>query len=83
MAGSQFPRARPAKTPAMRTPKLPPIDPAAVHVFHWSPHTLADLQRTPICSVCGNPKTHRVHDLRPVDEQAAVIDARKLGESGE
>lgn len=78
---SQFPVARPPKAAAKKTraPKR-----LQTHVFLNSGQTTHDL--VPICDrpECGQPRTHRVHDLyQVVDEDVAEVEARRVGEAGD
>lgn len=79
MKKSMFPTARPRKVPKS-PPRLVPIPREAIHVFRRSAHTLPGLNAEPLCDDCGNPQSHRVHDVAESPPEAAEIEARRLGE---
>jgi hypothetical protein len=74
---SQFPRAKPTKgARKKREPRQ-----WRTHVAFLGPY---DWDGVPICTTCGFRRDHKIHDLnQSAVIDAAEIDARKLGESGD
>lgn len=50
-----------------------------IHSFRASRYR--DYRMRPICEECGNVAESRVHDVPKTPDEAAEIDARKLGET--
>jgi hypothetical protein len=61
-------------------PRVPEI--RNVHTYQPDPYMAPTYGDAP-CSMCGFPKPSRVHDVPEPDPEAAVIDARILGETQE
>jgi hypothetical protein len=70
---SLFPKARPSRG-AKRKVKRGIVP----HPYVESGQS--DYRNVGICGRCGNLATHPVHDIPPVPDEAAEIDARRLGE---
>ena len=61
-----------------RNPRVPEI--RNTHTYLPAP---GDWPAAVPCAECGHPKPNRVHDVGEPDPEAAVIDARILGETPE
>lgn len=61
-----------------RTPRVPEI--RNTHVYVPAP---GSWPAAAPCAECDHPKANRVHDVGEPDPEAAVIDARILGETQE
>ena len=61
-----------------RNPRVPEI--RNTHPYQ-ADTTIRQPYGDPPCSNCGFPKPSRVHDVGEPDPEAAVIDARILGET--